>query len=102
MTEQAFRSQRGPQTNDGPYFAFIASVYADACLSGMRQPLEITRKRVGYSARHTKRLLKEARDRGILTETQQGKAGGALTKKGRAALDTYNRREEENDGIASE
>ena len=42
---------------------------------------------LGYSPQHTKRLIKKARDRELLTEAPRGKAGGVLTDKARALLE---------------
>lgn len=94
-TEEGFRSRRGPQANDDPFLAFVASIYVGACRDS-RTPLvtAAAHPRIDYSLRHTKRLLKEARGRKLLTETEPRKAGGVLTEKGRAALETYYRREE--------
>jgi hypothetical protein len=81
---QQDRSRRR-QTHDDHFLSQIAAIYVDL-VRDSREPAWETARTIGYSLAHTKRLLTEARRRGLLTGTTRRRAGGELTEKARALL----------------
>jgi hypothetical protein len=69
------------------YLAVLASVYKGMADSGAPAPVPWLAKRIGRSSETIKGHLKQARRDGFLT-TIAGKAGGELTDKAKAVIDS--------------
>jgi hypothetical protein len=86
------RGARGRRSvHDDAFLANVAAVYVDHVRSGTSDATVATARDIRYSTTQAKRLIAQARERGLLTETEQRRAGGELTDKAREIL----RREEE-------
>ena len=85
--------RRGRRGESDPWYAQVAQRYATAVTGSQRHRVaaavaeEMSRElKSYYTARHVKELVYEARQRGFLTPTQRGRAGGNLTDRARAVL----------------
>jgi hypothetical protein len=79
--------------NDDRRLAELAASYIAFSLEE-RAPVVKLAKQENLTHGHTKRLLAQARQRGLLTPAQGTRAGGALTDKARALLETTPPKEE--------
>ena len=87
------RSPRGRRPKDDRALAEIAAVYVSH--AGSRTQLDDTARERKSSPQYTKRLLKQARDRGLLGNPPgRGRAGGELTDRAKALLQEQHEREE--------
>jgi len=78
------RAGRGPKGRTDRELAELAAVYVSK--KGERAPVEATAKEVGLPATVVRDALHKARERGVLTSTKQGHAGGELTSRAKALL----------------
>jgi molybdenum-dependent DNA-binding transcriptional regulator ModE len=69
----------------------LASDYAEAIAAGARGPVEVAAKRHRISTTKARDWIFKARERGLLTRTLWGRAGGALTDRGRTILSALKR-----------
>lgn len=68
-------------------YAHISSVYVERLEAGSRSPVADVAKRFhAYATSQVRDAIRTARERGILTETAQGRAGGRLTAYGESLL----------------
>jgi hypothetical protein len=90
MTEPpSERKRRGRPGRSDYDYARLASKYVDAIARGSRYPVKDLAKSESYSASHVRDAIHTARERGLLTRTAaKGRAGGELTKKAIAVLDS--------------
>lgn len=86
--ELALQADRRPGRRGRPdrFYAEIAAEYAKALDARSPHPVKDVAERMNYSRARIRDLLVEARRRGLLTETERGRAAGQLTDKGREAL----------------
>ena len=80
------RTSRRPRAASDLRYAKVAARYVAAVTRGSRRPAaevaeEMTRDGGWYEPQHVKELTYEARRRGFLTPTRQGRPGGQLTEK---------------------
>lgn len=88
-TRPADVSHRGRRPLPDSDYARIAAAYVSAIQSGNRRPVEAVAKKHKLSLDRARDLIHKARVRGFLTyPSKQGRAGGMLTPKSRAVLET--------------
>jgi hypothetical protein len=81
------RSRRGPKGLPDLLYAQVARDYVDHCAAGSRSPaLDVARRR-RLSAPRVRRMLSEARRRGLLMGLTRRRSGGALTDRARMVLE---------------
>jgi hypothetical protein len=71
----------GPRSRGDLVYAVLAASYADKIQAGRRDAARLIAEELGRTPSHVRELVATARERGLLTETKQGRAGGALTQK---------------------
>jgi hypothetical protein len=71
---------------DERFYAEMAAAYAEAVSAGNNRPVDAIAKALGRSRNTVKDVIREARARGLLTETTHGRAGGRLTSKAKKLL----------------
>ncbi len=81
------RAQRRARTED-EYLALVAELYVKAMATDRRRVGELVGIQIKRAPRDVAGLVSEARKRGLLTATTQGRAGGRLTSKGRRLRST--------------
>jgi hypothetical protein len=70
------------------FYAMVAARYLEAVADGSRSPVADTAAALeGFGRDYTRDVLNEARRRELLTRPAKGTAGGALTDRGRKALE---------------
>ena len=80
----------GPAGRKDDFYAAVAAVYVDLIERGLKPTYGVAKKyKIEYA--HARDLVNEARKRGLLTRTKQGLAGGQLTAKAIALLETAQR-----------
>jgi hypothetical protein len=71
---------------DERFYAEMAAAYAEAVSAGNNRPIDTIAEALGRSRNTVKDVIREARARGLLTETTHGRAGGRLTAKAKRLL----------------
>jgi biotin operon repressor len=71
---------------DERFYAEMAAAYAEAVSAGNKRPVDTIAEALGRSRNTVKDVIREARARGLLTETTHGRAGGRLTAKAKKLL----------------
>lgn len=71
---------------DDRFYAEMAAAYAEAVAAGNNRPIDTIAEALGRSRNTVKDVIREARARGLLTETTHGRAGGRLTAKAKKLL----------------
>jgi transposase len=71
---------------DDRFYAEVAAAYAEAVAAGNNRPIDTIADALGRSRNTVKDVIREARARGLLTETTHGRAGGRLTAKAKKLL----------------
>jgi biotin operon repressor len=71
---------------DERFYAEMAAAYAEAVSAGNNRPVDTIAEALGRSRNTVKDVIREARARGLLTQTTHGRAGGRLTAKARKLL----------------
>ena len=71
---------------DDRFYAEMAAAYAEAVAAGNNRPIDTIADALGRSRNTVKDVIREARARGLLTETTHGRAGGRLTAKAKKLL----------------
>jgi hypothetical protein len=71
---------------DDRFYAEMAAAYAEAVAAGNNRPIDTIAEALGRSRNTVKDVIREARARGLLTETTHGRAGGRLTAKAKRLL----------------
>jgi hypothetical protein len=85
-------SRRGPKGLPDLLYAQVARDYMDACKAGSRSPaLDVARRR-RVRAPRVRRMLSEARRRGLLSGLTRRRSGGALTDRARMILEAQGTR----------
>lgn len=88
-TPPADASRPGRTPLPDSHYAQIAATYVSASQSGNRRPVVAVAKKHRLSRARASDLIHKARVRGFLTfPSKQGRAGGMLTPKSRAVLET--------------
>jgi hypothetical protein len=85
---EGFRASRRPgrRGREDYEYAAVAEVYVKHLRLNSRAPVKETAAELHYSVPAVRALLNKARKRGLLTEPDEGRAGGTLTKKARREL----------------
>jgi hypothetical protein len=68
------------------FYAGMAAAYAEAASAGHNRPIDTIAQALGRSRNTVKDVIREARARGLLTETTHGRAGGRLTARAKRLL----------------
>jgi hypothetical protein len=71
---------------DDRFYAEVAAAYAEAVAAGNNRAIDTIADALGRSRNTVKDVIREARARGLLTETTHGRAGGRLTAKAKKLL----------------
>jgi transposase-like protein len=71
---------------DDRFYAEMAAAYAEAVAAGNNRPIDTIADALGRSRNTVKDVIREARARGLLSETTHGRAGGRLTAKAKRLL----------------
>jgi hypothetical protein len=71
---------------DNRFYAEMAAAYAQAVEAGNNRPIDTIADALDRSRNTVKDVIREARARGLLTETTHGRAGGRLTAKAKRLL----------------
>jgi hypothetical protein len=71
---------------DERFYAEMAAAYAEAVSAGNNRPIDTIAQALGRSRNTVKDVIREARARGLLTETTHGRAGGRLTARAKRLL----------------
>jgi hypothetical protein len=79
------RPERGTGRPD-LFFAKLASDYADLVAKDPRRPVAELARRRGFKPAKIRDMLREARERGLLSFSRRGQAGGELTARAREIL----------------
>jgi hypothetical protein len=79
LTEFARNRRPGRRGRPDVFYARLAAEYVDL-LSASSTPTKDLAERHNYSATSVRDFLNQARTRGLLTRSQQGRAGGELTE----------------------
>lgn len=80
------RRVRPSRTVTPAFLAMVAQAYIEAHAENPRSPYPDAARRLGYSERYVKDLVRRARLDGYLTATTRGRSGGSLTPMALAAL----------------
>jgi hypothetical protein len=88
QTGGAFATHLPPKRmrRDERFYAEMAAAYAEAVSAGNNRPVDTIAAALGRSRNTVKDVIREARARGLLTETTHGRAGGRLTAKAKRLL----------------
>lgn len=93
LAKQGFSdpSASGKRGYSDLFYARVAAQYVVLLDSGASKPIRMLRKELADQGRHlseasVRDLVRRARDRGLLTKTHRGRAGGQLTQKAIALL----------------
>jgi hypothetical protein len=87
VLEPAVTAKRGrPRIHFDEFFAKLAKEYGQKTAEGSPRPTADLARLRGLSASRMRALLHEARKRGLLTRTSQGRSGGGLTDRASAIL----------------
>jgi hypothetical protein len=76
----------GHEGRGDPFYARVAALYVARIEEGNRRPIPQIARELGRTPAYVRNVLHDARQRGLLTKTQPGKAGGNLTAKARRLL----------------
>jgi predicted transcriptional regulator len=71
---------------DDRFYAEMAAAYAEVVAAGNNRPVDTIAEALGRSRNTVKDVIREARARGLLSETTHGRAGGRLTAKAKRLL----------------
>jgi DNA-binding MarR family transcriptional regulator len=83
---EALATRPGRRGQPDSFYARVAAAYVALVEAGSTSPVKALAERETYTTSNVNNWLREARNRGLLTEARVGKAGGRLTDKGRAVL----------------
>lgn len=78
--------RRGPKGRPDEFYAKIARHYAEAVRSGTTRPVAETAKKLNLKEPQVRDFVHQARRRGLLSKTRQGRVGGLLTEKAERLL----------------
>lgn len=82
------------------FYAQLAFLYTSTVQTGQPRPLEHLAKELARPSGHVRQLLATARERGLLTRSTRGRAGGELTEKARRTLQAHQLGVEAGRGVA--